>query len=332
MSALHLFRGADPALLGAAVLETVHALVGTGDRSLMVEDLDGDTYDVAAVIDAVQTPPFLTDRRVVVARGIQRFDADALGGLAALLGDRLPTTDLVLVAESERLPKKFVDALKQAGGVVHDTDVGTRRADRDGFVRERVEAAGLRLDRGALDTVAGRLGEDLGRLDAVLETLVAAFGPSARLGTAEVAPFLGEAGPVPPWELTDAIDRGDSTTALDLLHRMLHAGGRHPLQVMAVLHGHYARMLRLDGLGPLDEHAAAGVLGLKGSAFPARKALDRLRALGHDGLVRAIELLARADLDLRGARDLPETLVLEVLVARLSRLTGPKTATARRHP
>jgi DNA polymerase-3 subunit delta len=35
---------------------------------------------------------------------------------------------------------------------------------------------------------------------------------------------------------------------------------------------------------------------------------------------RAIDLLARADLDLRGETDLPAELVMEVLVARLSRL------------
>ena len=35
---------------------------------------------------------------------------------------------------------------------------------------------------------------------------------------------------------------------------------------------------------------------------------------------RAIELLAQADLDLRGARDLDADVVMDVLVARLSKL------------
>jgi hypothetical protein len=37
-------------------------------------------------------------------------------------------------------------------------------------------------------------------------------------------------------------------------------------------------------------------------------------------VTRAIGLLAQADLDLRGAKDWPESLVMEVLVARLSKL------------
>ncbi len=89
---------------------------------------------------------------------------------------------------------------------------------------------------------------------------------------------------------------------------------------MATLHGHFGRMLRLDGLDGLDEAGAAKVLGLKGSTFPARKARDGARALGSTGIADAFALLAAADLDLRGFTAWPERLVLEVLVARLSRL------------
>jgi DNA polymerase-3 subunit delta len=94
---------------------------------------------------------------------------------------------------------------------------------------------------------------------------------------------------------------------------------------MATLHGHYARMLRLDGAGVRDEAEAAQLLGMKGSTFPAKKALNQTRRLGHEGVAEAIRLLSEADLDLRKFRkDWPEQLVMEVLVARLSRL-GPRS-------
>ena len=60
-------------------------------------------------------------------------------------------------------------------------------------------------------------------------------------------------------------------------------------------------------------------MGIK-PGFPARKALDQYRRMGGAKVVRAVGLLAQADLDLRGAKDWPESLVMEVLVARLSRL------------
>jgi DNA polymerase-3 subunit delta len=147
---------------------------------------------------------------------------------------------------------------------------------------------------------------------------------------------LGEAGGVPPWELTDAIDRGDTPAALDRLGRMIGGGERHPLQILATLSGHYSRVLRLSGSDATDEKSAAALLNLKGSTFPARKALDQARRLGPQGVARAYELLAGADLDMRGRVEWPDQLLLEVLVARLSRLGGaagarrPAAKTARR--
>jgi DNA polymerase-3 subunit delta len=91
---------------------------------------------------------------------------------------------------------------------------------------------------------------------------------------------------------------------------------------MGTLVAHYTRMLRLDGAQAADEKAAAQLLGLKGSTFPARKALTQTRRLGHEGVTRAMTLLAEADLDVRGARAWTDELVMEVLVARLSKLGG----------
>ena len=65
--------------------------------------------------------------------------------------------------------------------------------------------------------------------------------------------------------------------------------------------------------------AAAAAMGIK-PGFPAKKALDQYRKMGAAQVNRAISLLAQADLDLRGAKEWPDALVMEVLVARLSRL------------
>src|SRR4051812_9430286 len=82
-------------------------------------------------------------------------------------------------------------------------------------------------------------------------------GWAAPRGAADGEPLLGGPGAVPPWDLTDAIDHGRTAEALDRLHRMLDLGGRHPLVVLASLHNHYTRMLRLDGSGAGDERSAA---------------------------------------------------------------------------
>jgi DNA polymerase-3 subunit delta len=322
---VHLITGDDESLLLTAIGDLLQQLVGDADRSLMVDDFDGDDFEMRAVVDAAQTPPFLTEHRVVVARGIGRFNADDVAPLVAYLGDPLPSTQLVMVGGGGRMPKALTDALKAAGATTIATAPPSRAKERVGWFDEQIRHSGLKFDGQALQMVAEWLGEDAGRLQGIIETLRATYGVGTTLRSADIAPFLGDAGGVPPWDLTDAIDRGDTTRALQLLHRMLRAGERHPLQVMSILHGHYSKLLALDGSDARDEASAAAAMGIK-PGFPARKALDQYRRLGSAGTSRAIGLLAQADLDLRGAKEWPEELVMEVLVARLSRLAG----TARR--
>jgi DNA polymerase-3 subunit delta len=321
-----LYRGDDETLLGDALRAQVDELVGEADRSLMVEELRGDEYEVAALVDAAQTPPFLTPRRVVIARNLGRCSADDLTPLVEYLADPLPTTALLLAwergSQQQRLPappKKLQAAIDGAGGSVVDTGAGRGRA-RQRWIEQQLASAAVRVDAAGRRLVVERLGDDVDRVPSVVTTLEATYGPGASLDADDVEPFLGEAGAVPPWELTDVIDKGEIGAALDRLGRLLGAGAMHPLQVMAILHNHYRRILRLDGAMAADEKAAAQLLGIKGSTFPARKALDQSRRLGHDRVVAAIGLLARADLDLRGATAWDGPLVMEVLVARLARL------------
>jgi DNA polymerase-3 subunit delta len=316
---VHLLVGDDESILRAAVSDLVHELVGDADRSLLVDEFDGDDVDIGTIVDAAQTPPFLTDRRVVVARDVGRFTAEQVAPLVSYLADPLPSTDLVLVGGGGRLAKSLQDAVKRNGGVVHSTNPPTRAVDRQAWIVDQATEHGVRLSPPAAAAIAERLGEDVGRLDGLLATLAATFGGRGVLAADDVVAFIGEAGGVPPWELTDAIDAGNTVLALETLDRMTGAGGRHPLQLMAILHGHYGKLARLDGVEATSEAQVAEVLGIK-PGYPARKALTQYRRLGGSGVQRAIDLLATADLDLRGARELPDDLVMEILVARLSKL------------
>jgi DNA polymerase III subunit delta len=332
--AVLVIKGDDPTLVAQALRRVVQDLVGDGDRSLMVDEVgetsyssDGGEPDIAALLNAARTPPFLTDRRVVVGRNLGLFTrAEQVAPLVAAVADPLPGNDLVLVwergAASTRLapiPKSLKDALKAAGA--EEIDAAPSGSGRKGLLAERLATAAVKLDAGAKSLITEQLGDDVGRAEPLLATLRSTFGDGARLTAAEVQPFLGPASDVPPWDLTDAIDNGDIGAALDKLQRMTQGGSRHALQVLATLHGHYQRALSLDGAVVSDERSAAAHLGLTGSTFPARKALNLSRKLGPSGLAAVFGLLAQADLDVRGASAAPDHTTLEVLVARLARLS-----------
>jgi len=336
-----LLKGADPVLLGDAASDAVRRLVGDRDRTEVLEEFRGDDYDLGAVVLAATTVSMFGDR-VVVARNLGRFAAADVEGLAELVADPPADVDIALVwdkpvtggARANPVPKKLSDAVKAGGGEVLDCGLPGGKA-RQGWLDEQFDAAPVRLDRRARQLVEETLGDDLNRLGGILEVLAAAH-PAGRepLSAEDVGPFLGDAGGVPPWELTDAIDAGRTAEAVDKARRMMGGGERHPLQVMVTLQSHFERMLRLDGAGVGDEKAAAALLGMKGSTFPAKKALAQSQRLGPARLGRATELLAGADVQLRGSTGMAPEAVIELLVARLSALsaagrTGAPTSSRR---
>jgi len=317
---VYLVRGDDPSLVAQAAHLLTGRLVGDGDQSLTVEEFGGpsvEPLDVGAVIDACTTPPFLVERRVVVVREAGQLVAADAKRLVAYLEDPLDTTALVLVGGGGTIPSSLTKAVSARGEVV-DTSVGTGKA-RSQWLTDHLRGAPVHLDGPAVARLSTHLGGDMGRLEGLLDTLVSAYGPGATVTADDLEAFLGEAGSLYPWDLADAIDGGDAAVALSVLHRMLVAGDSHPLVVMTVLSKHYRQLLRLDGAGVRSADEAAGLLGLR-SSFPARKALEQANRLGSLRIARAIRLLAEADLDIRGSTALPGETVLEVLVARLSRL------------
>ena len=121
---------------------------------MMVDEFDGDDYELRAVVDAAQTPPFLTEKRVVVARGVGRFVTDEVAPLVAYVGNPLDTTDLVLVAGGGRWPRSWPTPSRRTARSTN-TSPPTRAKDLQGWVSDHISAAGLRMKPDAAAPLAG---------------------------------------------------------------------------------------------------------------------------------------------------------------------------------
>ena len=331
VASTYLVKGDDASVVAQEVRALLADVVGDLDHALVVEEIGGgpgEELSVGAVVDACLTPPFLVDRRVVVVREAGRLLTADVPRLVEVVKDPLPSTVLVLVGGGGTVPAPLVKAVNAAGKII---DVTTSKAgDRKAWLHEHLRGAPVKLEPAAADLLAGHVGEDLGRVEGLLGALSAAYGEGARISADELAPYLGEAGNVPRYELTDAIDKGDPGRALLVLHRMLDAGGLVPIQVLATLHGHFANVLALDGDDVAGERDAAALLGT--APFVAKKALEQSRRLGSTRIAEAVNLIAAADLDVRGASGLNAEVVIEILVARLARQTRPARSARPRAP
>jgi len=336
-----LVKGDDPILRDREVERQVSFLLGGEDRSLALEDFtvpgrvrsggDGappaeaeevvETPVMRAIFTALQSPPFMSSRRVVIVRDVGSLVAQQAGALADYVRDPMEAIHLVLVAGAGRMPTALGRAMK-AAGVPTIEPVSESTTD---VLAGALHAMKLKLAGPAFGRVVEHLGGDAGRIPELVDLLHSTYGEHATLDLDDVEPYLGEVGTVAWWDLANSIDRGDIPGALEVLHRFLRATSAkqpkvaHPLQVMATLVSHYQRLLRLDDPFIATKEQAAAAVG--GSPAAARHRLDASRRLGTAGLREAFDLLAAADLDLRGRAGAPEETVLELLVARLAALS-----------
>ncbi|MBM3671276.1 MAG: hypothetical protein FJW86_03690 [Actinobacteria bacterium] len=341
----HFVKGTDPILRDEAVSALVETLLDGEDRSFALEDFtipadakaadDDDTDEdgeiagtpFAAALNAAHTPPMMTAVRVVVVRDVGNLAAAEVSALKAYLADPTPTTELVLVAGGTvRKASATIGALEKLVGADGDV-VGPKSEKSTDVLQRELDDAGLSLSAAAAKLLIAHVGGDVGLIPGLVETLAAVHGAGAQLDVDEVAPYLGEAGAIPMWDLTNAIERGDIPEAMAVVQRLLTTTSPsqpkplHPLEVMGFLHGHYRRLLRLDDPEIRGNDAAAAALGGRMNPRAAGFRLRQARALGTDGLRQAFDHLSRADLDLKGDRAIPGDAVMAVLVARLAALT-----------
>ena len=322
--------GSDATMVYDALHNVIVDALGDLDPAFALEDFTAKDVTAAGestlprVLEALNTPAFLVDRRIVVVRDAQLLVADEVAALSAWMATPTPATVLILAvvgAKSNRLVK--------AASAVVEVNVGSRVAERVTFVKEKMVEYDVVVDHATAQRIAEQVGDDVARVDALARTLQAIFG-SAPLNFARVEPYLGDAGDVPAWDLTDALDAGDATKAISVARRMLESRQRAGLQLISMLARHYLNMARVEGSDAHTKEEAAALLGV--NAFHAGKALKQGRQLGAERLSTAVRWLTEADLALKGGvsyggkdlesdLDVTELTVIEVLVARLARLS-----------
>ena len=322
--------GSDTTMVYDALRNAVAAALGVLDPSVALEDFVAKEVSasrgsvVSSVLEALNTPPFLVERRVVVVRDAQLLLADESAMLIEWMKAPAPAVVLILAVVGAKSNK-----LVKAAGEVIEVNVGSRAPERASFIESTLERYRVSVDRTALQRIGERVGDDVARVDALARTLSSIYG-TAPLSFAHVEPYLGDAGDVPEWDLTDAIDAGDATRAIVVARRMLDSKSRAGLQIVNILQRYFTRLTRLEGSGARSDEDAAALLGI--NKYPAGKALRSAERLGASRIVVSIHMITRADMDLKGGvsfggkdlntdLDATELTVIEVLVARLARLS-----------
>jgi DNA polymerase III subunit delta len=175
----------------------------------------------------------------------------------------------------------------------------------------------------AADVLVEMVGPELGLIDQELAKMALSVGPGGQITPEVVARMVGSWRAKKTWDMLDAALDGNTPEALDQLDRLLLAG-EAPISILAQISASLRRLaaatrliLKTEAAGRRPVLSAAlEQVGVK--RFVLDKTQRQLRQLGRHRGAQLYRALLQADLDLKGASDLPPRLVLEKLLFSLS--------------
>jgi len=287
----------------AKLRENAEAESGAGG----LEVLEGDSGTPEAIGLALSTMTFAVGRRFIVVDGVERWkDAEVEAHVAPGLAALPPETTVAFFAREDgraKVPAKLTKAVEQAGGdVVTHATVKTRELPRWAIGEAR--RLGVELDKVAAQALVAQVGERQQRLLRELEKLALEHGPGARLGVEEIE-GAAESAERQVWGLVDALVARDRPTVIraflelreqgEGLGRLIPLMARRVREVLVIAE-------RLEaGESPAQVKASA-----KGNPWAIDRRIKEARASEVEVLRRALETLARLELDSRGMGDLDD--------------------------
>jgi DNA polymerase-3 subunit delta len=235
-----LLHGPEPFLIEEALALLARAVCpDPGLLAMSREVFDAREAGALAIVQAAETLPWGTPRRLVVARGVEALGAKQADPLVEYVRAPNPTTVLALVVSQPLAPSHWLLSAVPAAAAVEFPQLGGRALE--GWLRSRATADGLELEEDAAQLLIALVGDDPAALAGEMGKAALAGGPeNRRVGAAEVRAVVGEHRSHEVFELTRAVERRDAAAALFLLERLL-AAGEEPLRILAILSGQSRR-------------------------------------------------------------------------------------------
>lgn len=246
MLPLYLFYGEEEFLIQEAVDLIISKAVDPGARDFNFNTVYCKGSSGNEIVNLAQTFPFMSERRLVIAREIEALKAADLEELVAYLRSPSPTTCLLMIANQPRYDKKSVTVPVEANGAVVrvysilDRDVP---AWIDNWARQR----GLSIQRDAAQYVWQILGNDLQAITNELRKATIYIKDRKNITFEDVKLVVGDFREYTPFDLADALGKKSREKAFLILSRLIQEG-EQPVGILASISWNFRRIMRAKSM------------------------------------------------------------------------------------
>jgi DNA polymerase-3 subunit delta len=315
---VYLLLGDERFMAERALAAITHAVSGGAVGGFNTEKMTASETTADSVIAAARTVPMMAPLRLVIVRGVDRWEkkgSDDLDQLADYVTQAIDTSVVVLVASKLNGSRRLVRDAKKLGYIVRCDPL--KRGQLPRWIADRARALGHPIEHYVADGLAEIAGPELATIDDALERLSLFVGERAPITEKAVACVVTRVRLDTVWSLLDALSQRRLDVAMAALGDA-YDGGDGGFPLLGTIGWRVRQLVKLDGAlrAGANRGEAAKIAGV-----PPFKVADLervVRKLPGGTLGRWLGLLAEADLAMKGSPRRNDR-VLETMVCAMCR-------------
>jgi DNA polymerase-3 subunit delta len=296
-------------------LAVQHALA-PHERDFNLDVVFGPEASAPAVLAQCAQFPMMAERRLVIVRGFEKLDDNRRFQEYAAAPNPHAVVLLLCNAKPNTSAHPY-RALKEKA--VWSNFEALKPAALPGWLEKRFRARKVETEAGAAAVLAEMSGPDLRALQSEVDKLVTYVGERKRVTRNDVLRAAGHSAEQNPFELQDALGRGDLPKALAIADALLAKAGNRAgeaIRIVALLASHLTKLWKLTGClaNGIPQREWTRQTGIP--PFFLRDYVPPAKRYGDRGVRRALEAMLAADLELKGGSHRDERLILALALRR----------------
>ncbi len=285
-------------LLASRAVERIGGALRRGGATVATTVLDAGTYSKGALL-AAASPSLFDDPGLVVVEGAERMNDEFLADALAYAASPDPDVTVVIRHGGGVRGKKLLDTLKKGQVPVYSCPAIKKDADVVEFAMGEFARASRPIAARAVRALVDAIGSDVAEVAAACRQLMNDVDGS--LTEEHVARYYGTRVNATGFAVADAAIAGKTGEALALVRHAV-ATGTDPVPLVAAI---ASKLRTLAKVGAARGRRLDPVKDLNLAPWQADRAKKDLRMWDADRLAKAIEAIATADAEIKGASRAP---------------------------
>ncbi len=241
---IYVIAGKEDSLVNAHCRELLDELLEPSQRATGLFDAEADSVLVSDVLDELRTVPFLTDKRVVLIKGADKFISENRPLLEKYFDKPCPTGRLILTVSNWQSRTNLAKKLSNVGKLIKVTQPKRRELPQR-LIKYTNDAHDKKLSRDAAELLIELTGDELTRLYSEIDKL-ALFADTEKFITPKhIESLIGHNRLFNAFAVIDAVIAGNPGRAVERLRGMFAQDKSTEFSVVGAFAYHFRRMFEV---------------------------------------------------------------------------------------